>query len=82
MSEQPKWMLTDEEIDAAMVEGGHYSEPEYALCEAQAKKLVKWGMERCDDSNHGHGASEQWLAPIRFECAECQEQLEKVVGLP
>jgi hypothetical protein len=43
--------------------------------EAQAKKLVEWGMGICQNKEH-HG-----LGNCRFDCMECFKSLRKEVGV-
>ena len=86
------WRLTDEEITRtvmlALAEAARRADlanadEHRAVADAQVRKLAEWGDERCDNADHWPGyAMLGYGSPIRFECAECQEQLREDVVLP
>lgn len=75
MSEQPAWRLTQAERRARFdADPGESAEGyDIMLCNAQAKKLVEWGMALCVDHSYNYQP--------RFACSGCQQQLRKDVGL-
>ncbi len=81
MSEQLACRLTDEELDA-LDSVCRSRKRDRQVAAAQAKKLVEGGNERCDNAAHWpSGRTGYYGPPIRFECAECQVELCKDVGL-
>lgn len=86
------WMLTDEEIlkavntlDAAIGFHADYaSVGQRTVAQAQAKKLVEWGDEKCLDESHKHSfvtSSNHPSLRVRRYCLKCLEQLRRQVGL-
>ncbi len=86
MSEMQGWRLTRNQqiaVSDALPPRATSSEKDGVLCDTQARRLIKWGLERCDNTDHWpyfdtvHADNK----PIRFGCHECQVQLRKDVGL-